>query len=107
MDIRARCSGVDVRERTYEHPLGIAADRLRRVARLGGDGRGPGHPRTDRAVGPAIPAALTAAAGKAEIGVSTRRWVLLAPSCRATLALLSLTAAAAIVLLGLWAILDR
>jgi len=50
---------------------------------------------------------LTAAAGKAEIGVSTRRWVLLAPSSRATLALLSLTAAAAIVLLGLWAILDR
>jgi hypothetical protein len=54
----------------------------------------------------ATPAASTAAAGQAEIDVSTR-WVLPAPSCRATLALLSLTAAAAIVLLGLWAILDR
>jgi hypothetical protein len=53
---------------------------------------------------PAIPAAPAATA---EIGVSTRRWVLPAPSWRATLALLSLTAAAAIVLLGLSVILDR
>jgi hypothetical protein len=56
---------------------------------------------------PATPGAPTGAAGKAEIGVSARRWVPPAPSWRTTLALLCLTAAAAIVLFGLWVILDR
>jgi hypothetical protein len=56
---------------------------------------------------PATPAAPAVAAETAEIGVSARRWVLPAPSWRATLALLSLTAAAAIVLLGLSVILGR
>jgi hypothetical protein len=53
------------------------------------------------------PAAPTAWTGRAEIGVPNRPWALPAPSCRATLALLSLAAAAAIVLLGLWVILDK
>ena len=55
----------------------------------------------------ATPSAQATAAETADIGVSARRWVLPAPSWRVTLALLSLTAAAAIVLLGLSVILGR
>jgi hypothetical protein len=55
----------------------------------------------------ATPSTYAAAAETADIGVSARRWVLPAPSWRVTLALLSLTAAAAIVLLGLSVILGR
>ena len=74
-------------------------------AGLGGRGRGPGQTLGLAGLAglsaPATPAAPAVAADTAEIGVSARRWVLPAPSWRATLALLSLTAATAIVLLGL------
>ena len=53
------------------------------------------------------PGGPTTGTRRAETDVPNRPWALPAPSYRATLALLSLTAAAAIVLLGLWVILDK